>query len=491
MEEKAGNPQLVWGMFGGNNAYFGAIARACIYQPLDPGHPFGWGKAWDEDEDGTGVCKQNLQMAKEYLDKPSSMRKAFTNALDDILNVAQGNRALDYSFDLYVSSYVRFFDDTTDDCDEWTFAHNRLSVGRPKLVKGLRKTINEKILQLNNIQADVIQNYKPPATDPKLVNVNIKNFQPDYLFDGHRFCEKGRSLEDQYYHKDLWLWNLQYNDDKTGEEGGAVTGNDGVKQMASTSSAGVNVTEGFQTVLGADTNPDAIIPPDQDAHTQQYGFGWTARPFHPKFDGHTALKDAFIKKMQDDRVPGIVLPDVAPPPEVPELVAPTPPPPPNIDKKCWGVGTGKFLSREMLATLIETEFCPTAVKQGVLDVGAGSLSRRYNEGSMEDVTIAIEWVPGLPFQPNMKDCVDRLLGDLTDGCDGNDPNNIDNSKAGGLVKVGEVTYRIDPQTSRQSATLTRWAGCDSIHIKVSTPRRFDYIVATISAERLIDCLIKW
>lgn len=31
MKERAGKPDIVWGMFGGNNAFFGAIARACIY----------------------------------------------------------------------------------------------------------------------------------------------------------------------------------------------------------------------------------------------------------------------------------------------------------------------------------------------------------------------------------------------------------------------------------------------------------------------------
>ncbi|KAF4628356.1 hypothetical protein G7Y89_g9797 [Cudoniella acicularis] len=39
MKEKAGKPDIIWGMFGGN-ALFGAIARACIYQPISPNHLF-------------------------------------------------------------------------------------------------------------------------------------------------------------------------------------------------------------------------------------------------------------------------------------------------------------------------------------------------------------------------------------------------------------------------------------------------------------------
>jgi hypothetical protein len=63
MNEKAGVPQVVWAMFGGNNAFFGSIARACIYQPISSSQPFGWGPPWDEDHDGKGLCKQNPKKA--------------------------------------------------------------------------------------------------------------------------------------------------------------------------------------------------------------------------------------------------------------------------------------------------------------------------------------------------------------------------------------------------------------------------------------------
>lgn len=302
MAEDPNHSSVVWGMFGGNNAYFGAIARACIYQPYSAEHPFGWGPPWDEDKDETGLCKQNIKKADSYLSSPKAMRRETTDALDDILEVAQNNLTSNSPLDLYTSSYVRFFDETTDDCDKWSFAHDKLSVGHPKVVKGLRKVINDRVLQVNSLQADIIKNYKIPP--PNLPNVRVHNAQPDGMFDGHRFCEKGATYEDQYYGKDLWLWNLQYYDEKSGEEiAVATTDKDGTKFM--TSPAGVDVTEGFQTVLGADTNPDAVIPKGGDANTQQYGFGWTARPFHPKFDGHTALKNFFIQQMRDDKVPGV------------------------------------------------------------------------------------------------------------------------------------------------------------------------------------------
>ncbi|RDL37427.1 Uncharacterized protein BP5553_04860 [Venustampulla echinocandica] len=436
MKEKAGNPELVWGMFGGNNAYFGAIARACIYQPIDPGHPFGWGKPWDEDTGGTGLCKQNIQKAEDYLKKPDSMRKTFTNALDDILKVAQDKRALNYPFDLYVSSYVRFFDDTTDDCDGWTFAHDRLSVGQPKVVKGLRKIINDKVQLVNDIQADVIKNYKPPATTPKLPNVHVHNFQPDHLFDGHRFCEKSRTFEDQYYHMDLWLWNLQYYDEKTGEEVGVAIEKNGVKVMASP--AGVNVTQGFQTVLGADTNPDAAIPQTQDPHTQQYGFGWTARPFHPKFEGHKALKDSFIQQMKDDKIPSV-------------KSAPSPPKP-QQKHECNGLGNKKYVSHDIVKDSIENHFCPDAVSKGPIE-------QKYNEGTPEEVIIKLTGPGG--FKPSSDDCKKYLTGQIIDACDGNDPKNPENYKGGGKETIGDVVYEVQPQSLRQPADKGKQYGCDS------------------------------
>lgn len=435
----ASDLELVWGMFGGNNAYFGAIARACINQPIDQSHPFGWGKPWDEDTDGSGLCKQNIQKTENYPNSPLSMRKAFTDALDDILNTAQNGRAVNYPLDLYVSSYVRFFDDTTDDCDGWTFAHDRLSVGQPKVVKGLRKIINDKVQQINDIQADVIKSYTPPATTPSLPNVHVHNYQPDHLFDGHRFCEKDRTFEDQYYHKDLWLWNLQYYDEKTGEEVGVATNKNGVKVM--TAPAVVNVTQGFQTVLGADTNPDAVIPQDQDPHTQQYGFGWTARPFHPKFDGHKALKDSFIQQMKDDQIPSVKPAD--PPP---------PPPTPQEKLECNGLGSNKYVSRDIVKDSIENHFCLDAVSKGPIE-------QKYNEGTPEEVIIKLSGPGG--FMPNNDDCKKYLTALVIDACDGNDPKNPENYKGGGMETIGDVVYEVQPQSSRQPAGEGKQYGCSS------------------------------
>ncbi|PMD63075.1 uncharacterized protein K444DRAFT_641457 [Hyaloscypha bicolor E] len=445
MKERAGQPDIVWGMFGGNNAFFGAIARACIYQPILLEHPFGWGPPWDEDSDGTGLCKKNIQQAENFLNDPNGIRKEFARALNDIITVAQDTQALNQPFDLYVSSYVHFFDNTTDACDQWSFAHDRLSTGKPKLVKELRTIINDKVQQLNDIQADVIKNYEIPPRTPFNPNFRVHNSQPDSIFNGHRFCEPNHTFEDQYYNQDVWLWNLQYYDEKTGEEQGVTTTNNGVEFMAPPAS--LDATHGFQTVLGADTNPIASIPQGNDANTQQYGFGWTARPFHPKFGGHTALKDFFIQQMRNDQIPG-VKPAVSPPSQGP----PTSPSTPQGVLVCNGLGSSKYVTRDIVKDSIQNSFCPDAVIKG-------PIQERYNQGTPEEVVITLQGPNG--FKPSSDDCTKYLLAVITDGCDSNSPQNPANYKGVGIETIGDIAYTIQPQALRQPVVKAIQYGCDS------------------------------
>ena len=46
----------------------------------------------------------------------------------------------------------------------------------------------------------------------------------------------------------------------------------------------------------------------------QSGFGWTSRPFHPKPLGYERMKNFFIQRMKDDKIPGAIDMDQVPPP---------------------------------------------------------------------------------------------------------------------------------------------------------------------------------
>ena len=134
---------------------------------------------------------------------------------------------------------------------------------------------------------------------------------------------------------------------------------------------------------------------------------------------------------------------------------------PAEQKTCRGLGSSKYVAREVLRHIIENKFCPDAVAQGTLDKDSGSIMRRYNEKTMEEAIIAIDYRPGLDFKLNQSDCVRYLLGDITDGCDGNDPANPENYKGGGSIRVSEVNYRIEPQTLRQPASKGKQGGCST------------------------------
>ena len=285
LDERGEELMAIWARSGGNNALFGDIARACIYQPRFHGN---WGPPWDEDPDGKGYCK-TIRDSWDYLE--GNFAGDFRKGLDDILkHRKEHSKHPESGLDLYISSYVLFFNDETDDCDHWSFGHPVLSSGHPKLVKGLRKELNEATALLNRVQADVISN-----CDVTMDGQRVRHVEATQLYDDHRFCEPDHTFEDPFYGEDVWLWNLQYYDTKSDADGKEVPRTeDGVKFM--TESEGVP----------RDLN---VFPSrDERAETQssQSAIGWLSRPFYPKWKGHEAMKNHFIQRMKDDRIPGVV-----------------------------------------------------------------------------------------------------------------------------------------------------------------------------------------
>ncbi|KAK6063014.1 Subtilisin-like protease 3 [Seiridium cupressi] len=124
------------------------------------------------------------------------------------------------------------------------------------------------------------------------------------------------------------------------------------------------------------------------------------------------------------------------------------------------VSSGDSSGRDELKRIIDKEFCPTAVEQKTLDSGSAAIMRSYNSGKMDAVAVAIEWLPNIQFEPNPDDCHKYLLQEIVDGCDGDDPDNPENFKGGGLFSVGDVTYRITPLTLRQPPKNGKQGGCD-------------------------------
>ncbi|KAM7197481.1 SGNH hydrolase-type esterase domain containing protein [Naviculisporaceae sp. PSN 640] len=337
---RAGRPQLALGTFGGNDGGFGDIARACIYKP-DPGP---WGFDYDEDQHGTGYCKKYLAAALEFIENPAGLAKTFRSTIDNVYAISQQDGQQHPRFDLYVSSYVKFFNAETNECNDWTFSR-WFSTGSPKLVKALRAEINELVGKFNEVQNRVISEYQPPGS----AGVFHAHYVPiSDKFEGHRFCEPNHSFEDQWYSSDVWLWNLSWKNgqlfmdpqlpipdgnldpattrhrkiqarrqesDTEQDEGAGMnltyTDGNGVMRMGKPP----NALDGLFPVLSLSTEnrndlDDQYVPigpTDGDGvdASSQCGFGWTSRPFHPKPRGANAMKDAYIGAFRANKVPGV------------------------------------------------------------------------------------------------------------------------------------------------------------------------------------------
>jgi hypothetical protein len=145
-------------------------------------------------------------------------------------------------------------------------------------------------------------------------------------------------------------------------------------------------------------------------------------------------------------------------PVVSATSTPPPPastPPPQPVKVCYGLDAKKYGGRDTISENIDIDFCPHAVAQGGLDSGSGSLQKTYLAGTPEEVSIAMEWSPGLAFKPDLDLCK-KNLHEVLDGCDTNAPRNW---KGGGTYQDGAVKYRFDPISIRQPAAATPWGNC--------------------------------
>ncbi|PMD22748.1 hypothetical protein NA56DRAFT_747366 [Hyaloscypha hepaticicola] len=284
-----GNPVLIAGTLGGNDAYFGGSQRK-------------------------GSAKKNRQAPRDYIndESPLGLKAQFKNALDVVFDFKQKQGYQD-RFDLYVSSYVEFFDATTDACDDqtwawvirvvpsdpngrsgddWTFAR-WFSVGSPNLVKALRAEMNDLVQMYNSVQATVIASYPSP------IGLGV-NYYAHYIpvsdeFETHRFCEQDHSFEDQWTSSD-------WNDGDTGGPDKPPT------------APNWNFPVMSLDTLNRTALDDQVF--SDPAGAAQSGFGWTARPFHPKPLGHQQMKEFFIQTFKNDEVPGVIDLDSVPSPTI-------------------------------------------------------------------------------------------------------------------------------------------------------------------------------
>lgn len=121
-----------------------------------------------------------------------------------------------------------------------------------------------------------------------------------------------------------------------------------------------------------------------------------------------------------------------------------------------------YVERDDVKSLIENEFCPDATVRRDLQQDSFSISRTYNEGTPNKVTLSMDLETGSSVKHNGDDCIKYLMM-AVDGCDPSSEVNPANYKAGGLITIGGDRYRVSPGTLRSAAEKGKQAACDSAY----------------------------
>ena len=270
-----GNPQMLTYHAGGNNCNFGSLVADCIYQPTGDFGP--------EYPDPDGKCAKRIAMSNEYIDQDDGKGGLYFDemaTIRDLLGYAAVKDNKD--FKLYILGYARFFNLGDNYCNDISFgALAPVGGNAPKVSNRLRTDINNGINRVNNILARV-------ARDVEDSRVKFIDISP--AFDGHRFCEDHHNYKDQWYNKDVWLWNLNTPADDPPAPTSLI-------DMWLHNSS---LPDGKPYV------PDDTVAIEGSGGSTGDGPTWQQRPFHPKQGGTGAIKDLVIGTAKLDKVPGVI-----------------------------------------------------------------------------------------------------------------------------------------------------------------------------------------
>ncbi|KAI2626685.1 SGNH hydrolase [Hypoxylon sp. NC1633] len=164
---------------GGNDLGFFDVINACVFRFYNF---------------YSGTCESALANAKTQIesdDFENRLRVLITEILD---KVRWEKRP---SFTITVTGYARFFNETTDPCDDMSFG---VWWNGPRLKKELRVNMNAMVLTVNAKIRQTVDNINAQFVRDKVLFVDY-----DALFDGHRFCEDG-AVEPDYERTDTWFF---------------------------------------------------------------------------------------------------------------------------------------------------------------------------------------------------------------------------------------------------------------------------------------------
>ncbi|KAI4651191.1 uncharacterized protein J4E79_009390 [Alternaria viburni] len=293
---------------GGNNANFARVAYACIFAPQ--GTDYG-----PEYPDPNGQCFKELEATKQYIlgtgrDQLFQDARWIVNQVFDHPKVKKNPK-----FRLFVVGYFQFFFDEGgegDWCSNVSFGLR--SSDRPRLSLALRKRINALIRYLNKAIEDAVKgSFHPERTT---------FVDTDQHLEGHRFCQPGHTLYDQYFGDNVYLWNMSPSGifSWQGEMVGGIDDGDGNAEEGRQPTQAefehwletgrftddpreieFNLTAALHSgndVTVAD-DPDNLQWLDMIGPYQQNYPGLTLRPFHPTESGYREMAKAIMAKVKE------------------------------------------------------------------------------------------------------------------------------------------------------------------------------------------------
>ncbi len=174
-------------------------------------------------------------------------------------------------FKLYWTGYAHFWNQDTTQCDDVTWSYWTRD-NPPKLTQDLRRQLNDLTSQLNGAIKDAVD--RANSNDPRKPVVYV-----DYTnsFSTHRYCEDGVTEPDPN-RADTWFFEWDTTEAYTVTESHAFPQGSLEKQ----------IQDWIDQQAAAD---GSLKPASQGSH-------WIAdslaKIFHPRIDGHNAIKDAVL-----------------------------------------------------------------------------------------------------------------------------------------------------------------------------------------------------
>ncbi|KAF2833175.1 SGNH hydrolase [Ophiobolus disseminans] len=418
------NPDLVTLSIGGNDVGFTDLLERCVYRFKHLGC-LGCGSFFGPPDDCTRDCDEAMKLLGTNIDS-DDLRRKYTASITAIFENAPKSR-------LSVTGYPRFWNDTTDDCDNVSFKFGCNRNDFLPLIKERRSKMNQLTFRLNDKIKSFITDYQKDHKDV----LQITFVDTDPYFKGHRFCEEGVK-EPSYRNPDIWFFPFEYSatskvmfsvNDQTpkGDRNAILNGGGDAGRYFqclianSLVDGGENDLQAQPNNVKSDSDPNLI-----DSKTLP---GFLTRIFHPNIKGHTAYKDAFFDAYnagKDNESPDS----------------------PKSGVKCKGLQSNTYATIAPLSDLITNTYCPLLA--GMSDsIGTG----HYLSGTPEavDIFAGPSFSISKPAAPPTPTQCAQNLHKIFDECDNDSSANPMDWKAGGEVEVDGWKYSIATKAQRPPA----------------------------------------